>query len=320
MFDGHRRWTLLGVLAAANLGLWVGVSCLVGLCAGDGVDLGVETLVRRVQATAVTSWSEAAGASGLSGGRLQQAVESVASPAVAMANDSADAPAEAASPGTAPLLPDQQGTPGAGGPAPVLEPSSLAVSGDGAPDTVPLQPEAQRSAGPPVAASPASAEPARATDGALNSPLLLVEPRFSSLTALDAEMERSATGRPVQIRYGEEALNQEIAALWLNNPGLPYRNVQVDLLHNGLAISGQVTVLGFQMDAHVEGNIVVQDCQPKLRVDSVSMAGVLVPRFVRSRVAAMAQEAMTWYPADYPLCLEQIVLEETRLTCYGYRR
>jgi hypothetical protein len=29
---------------------------------------------------------------------------------------------------------------------------------------------------------------------------------------------------------------------------------------------------------------------------------------------------MTWYPADYPLCLEQIVLEETRLTCYGYRR
>ena len=133
-------------------------------------------------------------------------------------------------------------------------------------------------------------------------------------------MGRSAPNRAVQIRYQEEALNREIATLWTNNPDLPFRDVHVDLQRNRAVITGRTTVLGFQVNAAVTGNVSVHECQPQLEIETVSVAGVLTPKFVKDQVEEMILEAVAWYPADYPLCLEQIVLEETRATVYGYRR
>jgi hypothetical protein len=133
-------------------------------------------------------------------------------------------------------------------------------------------------------------------------------------------MSRSAPNRAVQIRYKEEALNSEIAALWTNNPDLPFRDVHVDLQQNGVIVTGKTTALGFQVYATVTGNVSVQECRPQLEIETVSVAGVMTPSFVKNEVEEIILEAMAWYPADYPLCLEQIVLEETRATVYGYRR
>jgi hypothetical protein len=46
----------------------------------------------------------------------------------------------------------------------------------------------------------------------------------------------------------------------------------------------------------------------------------MTPALFKDKIGEMIHQAMAWYPADYPLCLEQIVLEETRATVYGYRR
>lgn len=153
-----------------------------------------------------------------------------------------------------------------------------------------------------------------------STPLLLADPEISSLAALDAEMSRSAPNRAVQIRYKEEALNSEIAALWTNNPDLPFRDVHVDLQHNGVIVTGKTTALGFQVNAAVTGSVSVEECRPQLEIETVTVAGVMTPSFVKDQVEEIILEAMAWYPADYPLCLEQIVLEETRATVYGYRR
>ena len=37
MFSGRRRWAMMGLLAAGNLALWVGIAYVVGLCASDQV-------------------------------------------------------------------------------------------------------------------------------------------------------------------------------------------------------------------------------------------------------------------------------------------
>jgi hypothetical protein len=324
MFDGHHRWTWLKAFAVGNLVLWVGIACAVGLCAGDGVDLGVETLARHVQATAVTSWGEATSrglASAPPSRPQQQDGESSVLPAVAMAGSTLEEDPGTAVPPAATVSPPAEAAAlaAADDTAPAPAPSSPAGGGV-EPGVEPSEPTPPGDAGPGVTTTPVSGEPAVAADIRLSSPLLLVDPEFQNLGTLSAEMERSAPGRPVQIDYQEEALNREIATLWRTNPDLPYRNVQVDLQDNGVAIRGQVTVLGFQVDAYLEGTVVARDCRPALQVERVSLAGVLAPRFVRERVAAMAQESMAWYPADYPLCLEQIVLEETRATCHGYRR
>ena len=133
-------------------------------------------------------------------------------------------------------------------------------------------------------------------------------------------MAHSASGRPVQIRYQEATLNREVAQLFEYNPDLPFRDVKIDLKRDVVVLTGKVTVLSFQVDATVTGQVTVEECLPHLEIESVAVAGIMTPRFVRDEVEKMVLDAMTWYPADYPLCLEQIVLEETRATVYGHRR
>ena len=104
------------------------------------------------------------------------------------------------------------------------------------------------------------------------------------------------------------------------NPTLPYQDVRVDLKRDGVVMTGRVTVLGFDVDTEAAGTVAVRDCVPQMEIETISIAGVLTPGFVKDQIQDMILEALAWYPADYPLCLEQIVLEETRATVYGYRR
>ncbi|NLF10484.1 MAG: hypothetical protein GX597_01705 [Anaerolineaceae bacterium] len=336
MFSGRRRWAMMGLLAAGNLALWVGIAYVVGLCASDQVDLGVETMVRHAQATAVSSWA------GVTGDRMElvqaagtdpatlppraQDPEKESSIALILPTDGVppeESPA-ATLPGVATDLPPSTGEP-SGPVAPSNaddEPGepALPTAGSPAPATeqTDLEPGSETGpADPPIAAR---ADPVVAVSQIVSVPLLLVDPEFHSLEGLNAEMEQSVPGRAVQIRYEEEALNREIETLWVENPALPYRDIQVDFQNNGVGISGKVSVLGLQVDAYLQGTLVARDCRPQLEVESVSLAGITTPRFVRARVVTMAEEAMAWYPEDYALCLEQIVLEETRATFYGHRR
>ncbi len=344
MLDGHRRWTLLAVLAAGNLALWLSVACLVGMCAGDGMDLGVETLARHAQATAVASWEKAmsrnsprpAGEGSAQASRPDEqdaASSSMQPPAavtVSLEENRSPLPSAAeslppddvspdsgdSSDARVPLPPSTAGLQVAGSPQAT---ASLKAAGSPEPGTEPLAPTTEVAA-PPATTGPVSAALHAVAATGDTAPLLLVDPEFHSLAVLNSEMDRSGPERAVQIRFQEETLNQELAAVWHNNPALPYSDVRVDLHDNGVAISGRVTVLGFEVEALLEGTVVAEDCVPRLEVESVSLAGVTTPRFVRAQVVALANEAMAWYPADYPLCLEEIVLEEARATFYGHSR
>jgi len=326
----------MGLLAAGNLVLWVGIAYVVGLCASDQVDLGVETMVRHAQATAVSSWtgktakrtdivqaSAEAGPAILPSRAHDPEGEGSSSPVPATDGAPPEEGEAATRPGPATNLPSSTGEPSdAVAPPADDKPGEPAVpiAASPPPATDQVDPEPGGKAGPADLPITASADPAVAVSRMVSVPLLLVDPEFHILEGLNAELERSAPGRAVQIRYQEEALNREIETLWVQNPALPYRDIQVDFKDNALGIGGKVAVLGFQVDAYLQGTLVARDCRPHLEVESISLAGVIAPRFVRARVVTMAEEAMAWYPEDYSLCLEQIVLEETRGTFYGYRR
>jgi hypothetical protein len=154
----------------------------------------------------------------------------------------------------------------------------------------------------------------------LSQPLIMANPALGNLQELDAEMARSMVGRPVQIRYQEATLNQEIQALLDNKPHLPYEQVRVDLKRNEAILAGSVPVFGFRVRAEVRGSVVARECQPRLAIQSVRLSGLFTPSFVEDTIKTEIEKAMAWYPVDYPLCIEQIVLEEDRATLYGYRR
>jgi len=78
--------------------------------------------------------------------------------------------------------------------------------------------------------------------------------------------------------------------------------------------------MGLEMPATIEGTIEVQNCQPVAVIDSVSVGSILTPAFVKEEIARLVEEWLASYPPDHPLCLEQIVLEEDRVTIYGRRR
>ena len=103
----------------------------------------------------------------------------------------------------------------------------------------------------------------------MTQPLILADPQFTNPAGLNQEMEQSAEGRAVQIRYSETALNQEIQTLLQNNPKLPYRNVYLDLQRDQAVVTGDVTVLGLQVGAEVVSAVEGQDCRatPGDRID-----------------------------------------------------
>jgi hypothetical protein len=285
MFNRNSRWIVLTLVALVNLICWAGVAAAVGLAVSPSLDLGLEALIRKGQATAAALWEQ----------DDQPASFPTATP-------------EEGDKGPLPASPETTGD----------EPIAAVVTpGNPAPANTP-QPDTTRAAD--SSASPGSQPTAQPVATLVSTPLLLADPEISNLAVLDAEMDRSAPDRAVQIRYQESTLNAEIATLWRNNPDLPYRDVWVDLMRDQVVITGRITVLGFGVNGEVTGQVVVKDCVPMLEIERLRIAGVMTPTFVRDQVESMVLEAMTWYPADYPLCVEQIVLEETRATLYGYRR
>lgn len=279
------RWLLLSLFAVANFVCWAGIAAAVGLAVSPGLDMGLEARLREVQATAAAFWDQ----------RGQPPLYATDLPEEGGANPQ---PAATRSSGEEPI-------------------AAVVTPGNPAPGSTP-QPEITRTAdsGPAPTSSPAASP----VPTLVSRALLLADPAISDPEAVDAEMVRSAPNRPVQIRYRESMLNAEIAALWKNNPALPYRDVWVDLQQDRVVITGRITVQDFGVRGEITGQVFAKDCVPVLEIERLVITGVLTPSFVRDRVETMVQEAMTWYPADYPLCIEHIVLEETGATVYGHRR
>jgi hypothetical protein len=289
MSNRMSRSSWLIIFAVCNLAFWVAVAVAVGLIVSDEVDLGVETLIRERQATAVVVWEH-----------IVKTSEAIARPAAATQT-----------------------------PMPVKTeavkyrptPVTNAVSADTPSPSTRAQPREDLTLPSTPTALPEPEQPvAQPEEMLLSSPLLMSDLGSSSLMRMDSEMSRSAEGRAVQIKFSEAALNHEIEMLLENNPDLPYDNVHVDLKRDQVVLTGDVTVLRFQVGTEVVGTVVAEDCMPHMQIQSMSIAGVLTPGFVKDQIRRLILEALNWYPPDYPLCLEQIVLEEDRAMVYGHRR
>lgn len=312
------RWGRLFFLAALNLAVWLGLAVGVARLAGEDMNLGIEQLVRRGQATAVSylrlppagrpdtvpAGAGAVVAQSRPGAAVEQIGAASGEPRIdgAQPGGQMDGPPIEAGELDVELLTPQSGTavtaaPGAAAPAstdvPVLSGSALA----------PLPP----------------AEATRIAAG-LAQALILSDPAFSGLMANGSSVEAAAQGQRVEIQYGESRLNQEIAALMAQTEDLPYDDVQLSVHSDRVLVTADVSVLGIGVKTELLGQLVVDECALRMEVSAVSVGGVLTPRFIKNAASDTALRALNWYPADSPLCLDRVVTGEGRLTLYGYRR
>jgi len=298
------RWTrrrlLLVLLAAGNLVVWGVVAFAVSLIASDRLDLGIESSVREYQATAIAAWSAGRpGAAAAGTGEPERDLRPRLLSAGSGTPDELAAASLSASPQPATLLGEltpAAATAGGATPGPSADPNE---------DGSTLGAGADR---------PAGDEPQS------SAPLILADPVLDDLTSLDQEMARSAPGRVVQIRYLETTLNDEISALLASRTDLPYENTHVDLGTEQVIVGGDVRVFGLAIHAEVRGNIVAQDCAPQFETSSVKIGRFFTPVVIRDKVKELLDAALDWYPVDYPLCIEGIVVQQDRVTLYGRRR
>jgi hypothetical protein len=294
------RWSFLTLFAIFNLVCWVGAAVTVGMAATDKVDLGVETLVREYRVTAVSIWDQESTYSRPA--PTQPPVEAgqpnpdATDVAPGTPRDSVMWPASqvAGSPTSQPPAPGQGSQP--------VAPTPIVQSAQPTPMTLSIQPTP------------------KPTETPVRSPLLMADPEISNLAAMDAEMQRSAVGRTVQIKYQEAVLNREIAEYVESHPDLPFHSVHVDLKRDRVLVSATAMVLSFPITATAAGTVTAGDCRPQIEVRDISISGVLTPRFVKNQIEDLIHESVDWYPDDYALCIHQIVLEEGRATVYGARR
>ena len=298
MYSQWPRWGRLLFLAVTNLMLWVDLAVVVWQIASDDMNLDLETLIRKGQAAASAYLSEPA------------ATEPawVAAPTVARPTGPVVGLVV-----TAENTPEHQVRPtGQANVLPTLQPTKLPSLGSHAspaalqPTTIP-RPEVTPTAWHHSAAPAAG-------------PIILVDPEFSGLMQANSDLDSAPAGQRVQLRYEEGVLNQEIAALLAQSPDLPYRNVQVQLEPDRVVVTGEVTVLGIDLSAELLGRLGVENCAPRVDVQAVSVGGILTPRFIKNQAATIVLDALDWYPADSPVCLDGIVLEDGAVTVYGYRR
>jgi hypothetical protein len=293
------RKVWLALLAVSNLVVWASVAIAVGLLASDMVDIGVESFLRQSQATAVSVWEN-------------------------LGTEPSDTPPpQAPLPTQLALSSGESDPPKASGGSD----EGAASPGGEATQPVPSQPETSRSdsAATPMPSDEESAPgPAQSASQSLtpapSSLLLLTDPDWTDLARLNEEIGRSAVGRPVQVRFHEEVLNERVSELLGSYPTLPFENVQVDLKRDRVEAVGDVGMLGFPMSTKVSGSVVARDCRPTAEVQAVTMAGVLTPGIVSDGLKESLLSLLSRYPADHPLCVEQIVIEEDRVTVYGSRR
>ncbi len=295
----RRLWLVL--LAAGNLVVWGVVAFAVSLIASDRLDLGIEASVREYQATAIAAWN--AGRPGAATAGPSEPERDLLRPRLLPAG---------------PGAPDEQAVASlSASPQPATlagELTPAAVTESGATPGPSADPGMEGSTPGAAADQPAGDEPQS------TAPLILADPVLDDLTSLDQEMTRSAPGRVVQIRYLETTLNDEISALLASRTDLPYENIHVDLGTEQVIVGGDVRVFGLAIHAEVRGNVVARDCAPQFETSSVKIGRFFTPVVIRDKVKELLDEALDWYPADYPLCIEGIVVQQDRVTLYGRRR
>jgi hypothetical protein len=167
---------------------------------------------------------------------------------------------------------------------------------------------------PAGTATPASGSP---TADPVPPPVLLDDPPLAELAALDAELRAWPPGRVVQVSYSQAALNRELAALLDVNPQVPLRDLRAELSWNKVKLAGTLLLLGLEVPVQAEGRVTVVDCRPRVHLDALTAGGLPAPGLVRDGVFGLLQQWTPWYPADHPLCLQDVALGDETVIIIG---
>jgi hypothetical protein len=84
-------------------------------------------------------------------------------------------------------------------------------------------------------------------------------------------------------------------------------------------VTGIVSVLGLQVEVEAIGTVVVEECRVRGELASLAILGVQMPKMVGDEIQGMVDEANSWFPEDYPLCITGVTIDGDYVEFFGYR-
>ena len=278
------RWTRLKVFALSQLLLCLVVAIIAALLASQRINLGFEAFFREGPATAIAV--------------IRQWV---------------------LPPSTPELLPTVTATPELKSQAIDPDPEALTpapdvtAAGSALPGPKISTPLATDQTAAPPAATP-EAEPTL-----VGYVLRMSNPELENILQMERALNMSAGGRDVRIRYTETALNAEVAVFLERFSRLPYRDVLIDLQGSRAVVTGNVSVLGLEVEVEAIGEVEVEECRVRGELTSLTILGVQMPDLVGVEIQGMVDEANAWIPEEYPLCITGVTMDGDYVEFFGYR-
>lgn len=149
-------------------------------------------------------------------------------------------------------------------------------------------------------------------------PAVQIEPRLEPELATLREklIEGGHSGEPFSIEVTDQEGAETIAWYLSRHPSIPFRDPQVSIWPDGVAATGVAEIAGLRVGISGRARIELHDGVPDVTVAELSVAGVGVPGFVRSRIQSEI-DAQFALAHNLPVIIDEFNLEPGRATVRG---
>ncbi len=145
-----------------------------------------------------------------------------------------------------------------------------------------------------------------------------VEPRLEPGLAdlRDRLREGGHGGEPFILEITDQEASETIAWYLARHPRIPFARPQVFITPEGITAQGVAEIAGLRVGVRGSAHITLRDGVPLITLESLELAGVGVPPFVRDRIQAEI-DAQFALARHLPVVIEELTLAEGMVTVRG---
>ncbi len=133
-------------------------------------------------------------------------------------------------------------------------------------------------------------------------------------------IQQAAQTGSLSLEVTESQITSALALKLAESSAFPISDVQVRLKDGQVQLSGKTNQNGIELPVQMTASVAVQDCKPKLSIESASVGPIPLPQEQLTQFLPMAEDAiqqMIQSTAAANLCLNSLTISEGKMTITG---
>jgi hypothetical protein len=147
-------------------------------------------------------------------------------------------------------------------------------------------------------------------------------PRLARELAEFREKVRAGThqGDSFELTVTDTELEETLAWYSARHAGVPLPETRISIDSEGIGLSGEVQLGGLRAEVAGRADVYLQDGIPTLSIVELKMGTAVLPEFVRLQIEEQLNRQLMLREDELPVIVEELELEEGRLTIRGLIR